>query len=210
MTTNLRIACAVLCACFLASFAFWETACAQGEKLPGKVQGDTPQRYFPTSEFADLQHDSIFVPMFEKELSSLNEPVLYEQPNLHYAVRVMWMTPFYGDAILRIEDAGEHVLFTYKRRPTIAAPDTKKDIDLHGELTRDEFEKLVSKIRQENFFAANNQQNVIATDGTIWLLEVDDGGRYHAVYRIGPFSTPVQNIGRLAAKLANINIKDLE
>jgi hypothetical protein len=190
----------------LAALGLMETASSSPK------QASTPRLrpYFPTTEFRDLTSDAILVPSFEKHLAELAEPVLYDLPGVHYAVRVTWMTPFYGDAVLRIEDAGGRVRFVYKRRPSIAAPDTKKDVDLRGELTREALTKLTSNIDTEGFFALTNQQNVVATDGTIWLLEVYDGSRYHAVYRVGPFSTPVQNIGRLAATLAGIQEKQLE
>lgn len=185
--------------------------CAHPELSPSKLPRHVQEKhYFPGSEFNDLTYDSILVSSFEKHLASLGEPTLYDQPNVQYAVRVTWMTPFYGDAVLRIEDNGNEINFTYKRRPSIAAPDTKTNVDSHGELTRAAFARLTSEIRRENFFSITNQQNVDATDGTIWLLEVYDGEHYHAVYRIGPFSAPVQNIGRLAANLADVHIKDLE
>jgi hypothetical protein len=169
-----------------------------------------PKRYFPSSEFADVRPGSILVPTFEEHLATLDEPSLYDQPRIHYAVRVTWLTPFYGDAMLRIEDTGEQVSFVYKRRPTIAAPDTKSNATLRGEIKRSAFAGLVEMIQKDTAFSLTNKQDVVATDGTIWLLEVFDGKRYHAVYRIGPFSTPVQNIGRHAASLANINIDELE
>jgi hypothetical protein len=188
-----------------------EVACVQQASSASQIaQRAVHERYFPTSEFADLKYDSIFVPIFERHLADLDEPVLYNLPGVRYAVRVTWLTPFYGDAVLRVEDTGEHINFIYKRRPSVAAPDTKKNIDLHGELTREEFAKLTLEIQRERFFSLTNKQNVVATDGTIWLLEAYDGTRYHAVYRIGPFSTPVQNIGRLAASLANIDNRQLE
>jgi hypothetical protein len=196
----------IFAACVLGEVACVQHASSASQDAQRAVQ----KRYFPTSEFADLKYDSIFIPMFEKHLADLDEPVLYSRPGVHYAVRVTWLTPFYGDAVLRIEDTGEYINFIYKRRPSIAAPDTKKNIDLHGELSREEFARLTSEIQRESFFSLTNKQNVVATDGTIWLLEVYDGDKYHAVYRIGPFSTPVQNIGRLAASLANINNRQLE
>jgi hypothetical protein len=191
--------------------AFGNTGCCAPVSAPAQAaQSPLQSRYFPSSEFTNQAYDSVLVPSFEKHLTDLSEPVLYGRPGVHYAVRVTWLTPFYGDAVLRIEDDGNIVGFTYKRRPTVAALDTKKNIDLNGEIPRPAFAKLTSEIQQKDFFSLSNEQNVIATDGTIWLLEVYDGGRYHAAYRIGPFSTPVQNLGRLAAAMAHITVKDLE
>ncbi|HEX5324011.1 MAG TPA: hypothetical protein VFW40_09505 [Capsulimonadaceae bacterium] len=174
-----------------------------------QAQAPEQKRYFPESEFKDLTYDSFLIQSFKKHLTDLDEPILYGQPGVRYALRVTWMTPFYGDAVLRIEDSGERVSFVYKRRPNIGSPDTKRNIDTRGELSRTAFAKLTSEIQREKFFSVTNKQNIAATDGTIWLLEVYNGSDYHAVYRVGPFSTPVQKIGRLAASLAKIDIRKL-
>jgi hypothetical protein len=177
-------------------------ACSRVPQLPS---------YFPSSEFTGPSDDRFFIRDFACSLYTFREPVLLNHKPLGYAVRVTWLTPFFGDAVLRIEDdGGGEIHFVFKRKPTVAASDAKSSFTRRGRLSREDFSKLTAAIEQENFFPISNQQNVAASDGTVWLLEVRDAKRYHAAYRIGPFSTPVQDIGRLAAKLAGVDVRSLE
>src|ERR1700679_539769 len=72
--------------------------------------------YFPKSAFSDLTYDSFLVDVFTKHLRQLAEPRLGASHDDVFEIRCLWMSPYKGDELIRIESrAGQKPYSVYKR-----------------------------------------------------------------------------------------------
>jgi len=163
--------------------------------------------YFPRSAFAGLTNDALLVDVFEKHLSSLREPSIYRNDKRKFAVRCLWMSPHKGDELVRIEATDGYAPLVFYKRGSVLDEDTVRLIfSTSRARKRAELAKLTSVIAQEGAESFSNKQDVLSTDGPIWLLEIYDHGRYHAAYRIDPNVGPFTHVCLEAALVADVSI----
>jgi hypothetical protein len=175
------------------------------------LEGQHAEHYFPDSEFPDADSQSVLIKGFNDAFEESDEPALYDATRAEYVVRVLWLTAFFGTGVLRIEEERDgSVVYWYKRRPTMAALDTKVAFTRRGKLTLAEFARIKSAVEENDFFGLDNRDTTSGSDGTTWLLEVYDRGRYHAVYKSGKIQSPVRTIATVAAQFAGVDTTKLE
>src|SRR5258706_4641256 len=141
------------------------------------------------SDYFDLKNalgsDSVYLDI----LALLHEPVLSRPNDLDYAVRVIAASD--GNpgtyASLLIERMRDGVMTsTFKRQVTTGEGNRLKRTAFRGRrLTTEEFSKLTGEVESQKFFSVGGP-DFVATGGlSLWLIEVYDGKRYHAVDRQG-------------------------
>jgi hypothetical protein len=161
--------------------------------------------YFTATELRE--DDGYLRNWFARHFLTMNEPVLYRQVNVDYAVRLTRFTDEVDAFTLRIDrlSSGE-ILSTYKRFTYFRAGElnARPAAILTRRLARQEFSRLASEIGRQNFFTLPEQMDDVGGN-IVWLLEVYDGAHFHAVVRPSvPRGQPLATIAAIAGELAQV------
>jgi hypothetical protein len=116
-----------------------------------------------------------------------------------------------GDEVIRIVQVGDRVTATYKRFLPSTQPgflSGRAAIEAEKAVTAVDFAKIKGFVTEQDFFAAGNEPETLATGGPYWIVEVYDGRDYHAAFVLLSFTKPViQNLVRLAADMSGIKLQ---
>lgn len=183
------------------------TGCmTQSNQAVAGPSGASKTRYFPPSEFRDLDGDQFLVSRFEETLTAMGEPILYNRRGVERAVRVTWLPDSAGDRVLRIEvDSAGVTAASFKQYAfSGSALPSKIIVQKRMMVDAEDASSLWKKVQQNNFFLlTNNEDDTVVAGGTVVLLEVYEGGRYHAVYRVGPLPGAVDSIVSAALRVTH-------
>jgi hypothetical protein len=166
--------------------------------------------YFPSSEFSDLPVFYANVPAeFAAFLHRANEdPIAYNDARLE--IRLTIRSAFKGSVIITAVERSDGVIHGRVKRF-----EQKRDhggetlvADSSVAFTPENMKLLFEALRQRNFWALDNSQKTIGSDGSDWLLEAKDGNRYNVIYRWWPMSGPIFEVGRLLTSLAKVPLFD--
>ena len=161
--------------------------------------------YFPVSELRD--DDGYYRRWFGRHFLTMNEPVLYRQVNVNYAVRLTRLTDEVDAFSLRIDRLSNGEIFSsYKRFNYVRAGDLnpRPTAVVAHKLTPAEFSRLTAEVGRQNFFSLAEQTEFVEGN-IVWLLEVYDGANFHAVVRpVAPRSQPFGSIAAIAGELAQL------
>ena len=153
--------------------------------------------YFPTTELRE--DDGYLRRWFGRHFLTMNEPVLYRQINVDYAVRLTRFTDEVDAFSLRIDRlTNGEILSSYKRFNYVRAGELNPratSVVAH-KLTPAEFSRLTAEVGRQNFFSLAEQTEFVEGN-IVWLLEVYDGTNFHAVVR--PVAQRGQPFGAIAA-----------
>ena len=153
--------------------------------------------YFPTTELRD--DDGYFRRWFGRHFLTMNEPVLYRQINVDYAIRLTRFTDEVDAFSLRIDRLTNGEIFSsYKRFTYVRAGDLnpRPTAVVAHKLTPAEFSRLTAEVGRQDFFSLAEQTEFVEGN-IVWLLEVYDGMSFHAVVR--PVVQRGQPFGAIAA-----------
>jgi hypothetical protein len=161
--------------------------------------------YFPTTELRD--DDGYYRRWLGRHFLTMNEPVLYRQINVDYAVRLTRFTDEVDAFSLRIdrltngEIFSSYKLFNYVRAGELSPRPTA--VVAH-KLAPAEFSRLTAEIARQNFFSLPEQTEFVEGN-IVWLLEVYDGTNFHAVVTpVMQRSRPFGVIAAIAGEVAQI------
>jgi hypothetical protein len=153
--------------------------------------------YFPATELSD--DNGYHRRWFSRYFLTMNEPVLYRQINVDYAVRLTRLTDEVDAFSLRIDrlNTGE-VFVSYKRFNYVRAGELnpRPAAVLTRKLTAADFSRLTAEIARQEFFTLPEQTEFVEGN-IVWLLEVYDGMKFHAV--VTPATQRSRPFGAIAA-----------
>ena len=175
----------------------------------GANYGLTP--YFPKTEFTDLKRYESDIPtQFANLLTVANEPVIFNDPSLKFAMRLTIHAAYTGTAVIRMEEKGDGTIVAEFKKFGPRSVNGTLPLMTRGPitLTAKDVSLLRQSVEQQDFWAVDNRQDVVGSDGSDWLLEVKDGVRYHVVYRWWPSSGPVFEIGTELMRLTDFQFVD--
>jgi hypothetical protein len=158
--------------------------------------------YFPVTELRD--DNGYFSRWFSRYFLTMNEPDLYRQINVDYAVRLTRLTDEVDAFTLRIDALNSGEIFaSYKRFGDIRAGESNPlpMAVLSRKLASDEFSRLTAEIARQDFFALPEQTEFVEGN-IVWLLEVYDGMKFHAV--VTPATRRSPAFGAIAAVAGNV------
>ena len=153
--------------------------------------------YFPATELRE--DDGYLRRWFGRHFLTMNEPVLYRQVNVNYAVRLTRLTDEVDAFSLRIDRLTNGEIFSsYKRFNYVRAGEInpRATAVIAHKLTSGDLSRLAAEIGRQDFFAMPEQTEFIEGN-IVWLLEVYDGTNFHAVVR--PVAQRTQPFGSIAA-----------
>jgi hypothetical protein len=153
--------------------------------------------YFPTTELTE--DDGYYRRWFGRHFLTMNEPILYRQINVDYSVRLTRLTDEVDAFSLRIDRLSSGEIFSsYKRFNYIRAGELnpRPAAVLARKVIQSDFSRLTDEIARQEFFALPEQTEFVEGN-IVWLLEVYDGTKFHAV--ITPAMQRSRPFGAIAA-----------
>ena|ERR1035437_7184460 len=156
--------------------------------------------------------DKLLTDWYSAQLKALEEPSLFELAKTPTAqsYRFLWLRSFHHPIAVRldIKADGTGILTTKVTsgaggyEPGTLIENTTKPLTTH------QTQAFLAKIQQTNFWllptATNDQKG---TDGSQWMIEGVNSGKYHFVKRWSPETGPIRELGiSLAIELAGMNI----
>lgn len=143
------------------------------------TQNSLKERYFPPSEFGDLEQSRATEPhAWAEYLAALKEPPLVGNKKLHFAIRLAIAPAFPTGKVVRVlEDTSGTTVGTSRH----FYYGTFNLISTDLSVRKQDISSIRKALSDDGFWTLNNHQSVIVTDGPSVLLEVWDNGKYHAV-----------------------------
>jgi hypothetical protein len=175
------------------------------------VRGE--QVYFPANTF-----DPILQRWFSAELHLLEEPSLLKPSAASPAetYRFLWLRTFNQPIAVRLDVSADRtgVLTTKIANGEAGFPYTSKKLTMNvrGTLSREQVQRFLQRFNDVQFWSLPTTVNdPIGTDGSEWIFEATNAGKYHIVERWCADSTPnkraIHDLGvMLAIDLAGLNI----
>ena len=173
-------------------------------------------QYFPKASLGNSAGDQLKYEWYTAQLSALQEPSLFSMAAdpAAEAYRFTWLRSFHHPIAVRLtpQPDGTGVLTVKSAsgaggfRPGVLSQNTSLP------LTRKQTQRFLLRLQQLKFWSLPNPVNdQKGTDGSQWIMEGVNKGRYHVVDRWTPRSGPVRELGEmLAFELAKLTIPKSE
>ena len=158
--------------------------------------------YFPATELG--QDGGYYRRWFGRNFLAMNEPILYRQINVDYSVRLTRFTDEVDAFSLRLDRLSSGEIFSsYKRFTYIRAGELnpRATTIVAHKLAPADFSRLTQEVGRQNFFALSDQTELVEGN-IVWLLEVYDGTKFHAV--ITPAMQRTQAFAAIAATAGDV------
>jgi hypothetical protein len=159
-------------------------------------------QYFPSTEPV-----AVLSPQFDRYLAAMAEQPLPDLADVDYVLRVTVLMEQREVITLRVARGSNGVVrSTFKKHAFLSSGDLSR-VPSRTETERissADFSRVVEEIQRQSFFAIG-PPDVWTTGGSLWLLEVLDGKRYHAAFIFGrPRNTPFGAVVAAAARIARV------
>jgi len=174
-------------------------------------------KYFPNHAFnSDAQLNKLFNDWSSRELTALHEPSLLTESASPSArsYRFLWSRTFHHPIAVRLElkPDGTSTLTTKITTgeggysPGHLVTNTSKS------LTKQQTDSFLHKVNADNFWslpAVTKEQT--GADGSEWIIEGVNGGKYHLATAWSPTEGPIHDLGiALAFELAGLQFPKVE
>ena len=166
-------------------------------------------RYFPADSFGK---DKFVEDWYTQQLAALEEPSFLPliQVSTQTEYRFLWLRSFHHPIVVRIEvlPDGTGILTTktgggaggYQPKAIIQNQSSKLT-----SLQIQQFQNLLKKVSFRSLSTTSSTGEIVC-DGSEWVIEAVDSGRYHVITRSSPSRGAAYDIGMLALKLADIHV----
>ena len=180
--------------------------------------------YFPLNSFlglgnnwqsdysADLIHQvskvTYFLERYSKHLSALKEPLVFNQTE-KTIYRFTWLRTFHKPVAIRLEKTNKSYTLYWKETSGAGGYDPGSLIvNSSKPLTKDQWDKFISLLQSTDFWNMTTNANVEnIADGSKWIIEGIENGKYHVVDRTSPKNNNFQTCGKYLIELTNLKVK---
>jgi len=175
--------------------------------------------YFPKGFFwnyNDEDSESFNQNRYNDYLEAMQEPVLFRE-NISLAFRFLWLRSFDPPVAIRLIKSKQNS-FHMVVKVTNAEDDRESGeivIDQDSELTAEQCQPLFDKINSCHFWNRLRDKEYgqdmpyeLTADGSNWLVEGMEDGKYHAVSRNNDETPCINEIGRIFLKLSGLKIRE--
>jgi hypothetical protein len=182
------------------------------------------QFYFPVSRFIDLDENwkysyqtdvlratdmaTFVLGWYSGQLRALNEPLIFDLKS-DTIYRFTWLRTFHHPVAIRVQKSKDKILLTWKMSDGAGGYSPGKlIIDETTELSSaewNEFQKLLDKIEYWTM-PTNEQSDIMGTDGSQWIIEGVQNGKYNVVDRWTPRNSSYQELGMFLINLTDLDI----
>ncbi len=166
--------------------------------------------YFPPTEFADLDiYDADVPDRFSKYLRGAEESILFDDQAIEFAARLTIISSFEGGIVLLVQKNSDGSTTGRSKRFAQREGGIGKLLEsTRVTVSTEELHALRQLAVSADFWSVDNQQELIGSDGSAWVLEVKDGSCYHAVYEWWPSEGPSYEIGHAIMKALDVRFDD--
>ncbi len=182
------------------------------------------QFYFPINRFVELENGwetsyktdvlravdltTFILDWYSGQLKALNEPLLFNQIE-DTVYRFTWLRTFHHPVAIRIQKEGGNIILSWKMSDgaggyspgELTVSKTKKLNNTEW----NEFQKLLTKADYWSL-PTNEQSDIMGNDGSQWIIEGIENGKYNVVNRWTPRESDYQEIGKYLIKLTDLKI----
>ncbi len=182
------------------------------------------QFYFPVSRFIELDKNwkysyrtdvlretdmaTFVLGWYSGQLRALNEPLIFDQKS-DTIYRFTWLRTFHHPVAIRVQKNKDKIQLTWKMSDGAGGYSPGKLIvDETTELSSSEwtdFKKLIDKTEYWNM-PTNEPSDVMGTDGSQWIIEGVQNGKYNVVDRWTPRNSTYQELGLFLINLTDLDI----
>jgi hypothetical protein len=164
------------------------------------------QSYFPPTEFRDLEvYNEDESKSWGEYLSAFDEPALFDDETLQFAVRIAVSPAAPGGMIVRFTEGADGKMVGISKR---FSHGTLSPVTTVFAVSKKDLFRIKRAIASEHFWDVGNHQAVVSSDGHSMLLEVKDHKRYHAVYISSLTEGPVLSIGKIMFSIARARLPE--
>ncbi len=153
--------------------------------------------YFANNAFnqTDKRSDQFIRHRYSKHLSAMGEPsISCGQPGDAY--RFTWLRTFHHPVVVRVSGMGNHAIVQAVELDGAGGYEPGKVLRrIEKTLSAGEFEKLKSSFSTAEFGSMLTSEKREGLDGSEWIVEMSDNGKYHLVVRWSPDTGPIRDIG---------------
>lgn len=186
------------------------------------------QYYFPISRFIELDENwknpyqtdilretdmaTFVLGWYSGQLRALNEPLIFDQKN-DTIYRFTWLRTFHHPVAIRVQKNKNKIQLTWKMSNGAGGYSPGElVVDKTTELSTaewKEFQKLIDKIEYWDM-PTNEQSDITGTDGSQWIIEGVQNGKYNVVDRWTPRNSTYQELGMFLINLTDLDIPKKE
>ncbi len=169
-----------------------------------------PTKYFPVGAFsADRELDSFVQSRYGKYLSAMKEPSLVESAQAQY--RFLWLPTFNPPMVFRISiQNGKYVFYSKRTAGTGGSYSGRLVDDLVFEIPADLAAKVINKLEQDcQFWALPTKIDKTGLDGSQWVFEATNNGKFHVVDRWSPGAGCLYEVGVELMSLSRLMIFEI-
>jgi hypothetical protein len=185
-----------------------ETIAAELLDCPSK---NSSNYYFPQGTLApqNAQIDELSRSWYSKHLHSMREPSLScGSTGLTY--RFTWLRTFHHPVVIRVVDSGRMGSLLAVELDGAGGYEPGKLIRRQeSTLSKTQLLELKSLFASTSFWTLPTPKETSGMDGSEWIIEVTDNGRYHVVVRWTPTSGVARDIGMRFLHLAKWKLNDI-
>lgn len=158
------------------------------------------QFFFPFDTFLELDDDwqtnyktdvlravdlaKFHLDWYTDELEALQEPLLFNLPQ-DTVYRFLWLRTYDPSVAISIQKKNERIILIWKMADVNIFSE-KLIVNAQKELTLDDWKSFRKFLNQCDFWNMSTQINLLGVDGSRWVIEGVENGKYHVVDRWSP------------------------
>jgi hypothetical protein len=173
--------------------------------------------YFPNHAFdSDAGLNKLLNDWYSRQLTALHEPSLLTQSKIPstQSYRFLWLRTFHHPVAVRLEVKadGTAILTTKIASGTGGYSPGHLVTNTSKSLTKQQADAFLHKLDADKFWnLPSPPKDADGNDGSQWIIEGVEGGKYHLATQWSPKQGPIHDLGTtLAFELADLQIPKAE
>ncbi|HTM65223.1 MAG TPA: hypothetical protein VL093_02805 [Flavipsychrobacter sp.] len=180
--------------------------------------------YFPLTSFLQLENNwrtdysldiirqvgmaTFVLDWYSGQLHALKEPLVFNQTD-KTIYRFTWLRTFDNPVAIRIEKKDNtYILFWKSCSGAGGYEPGELTVDKSKPLAKEQFDNFISLIQSTDFWnMPTNLRDELGNDGSQWIIEGIENGKYHVVDRWTPRKNNYQKCGQYLIELTDLKIK---
>ncbi|MBL7905636.1 MAG: hypothetical protein JNL22_11495 [Bacteroidales bacterium] len=179
--------------------------------------------YFPLTSFLELKNNwqsdysvdiihqvsmaKFVLGWYSGQLFALKEPLVYNQTN-RTIYRFTWLRTFHEPVAIRLEKTDNSYTLYWKQTSGAGGYDPGElTVNSSKQLTKEQWDKLISLLKSADFWnMTTKSKDDMGNDGSQWIIEGIENGKYHVVDRWTPRNNNFQKCGQYLIELTDLKV----
>lgn len=179
--------------------------------------------YYPLTSFLELKNNwqsdysvdiihqvsmaTFVLGWYSGQLYALKEPLVFNQTD-KTIFRFTWLRTFHKPVAIRLEKTDNSYTLYWKQTSGAGGYDPGDlTINSSKQLTKEQWDKFISLLQSTDFWNMPTKSNDdMGTDGSQWIIEGMENGKYHVVDRWTPRKNNFQKCGQYLIELTDLKV----